>query len=54
MIPSKKSGDKRPQINESSDERKFQEKAPKITVKEKQEERQEHLRSHAKPSIHTM
>jgi hypothetical protein len=54
MIPSKKSGDKRPQINESSDEQKFQEKAPKITVKEKQEERQEHLRSHAKPSIHTM
>jgi hypothetical protein len=54
MIPSKKSGEKRPEVNESSDERKFQEKAPKITKKEKWEEQQEHLRNHAKPSIHAM
>jgi hypothetical protein len=47
-------GEKRPQIDESSDERKYHEKAPKITKKEKQEEQQEHLRNHAKPSIHTM
>jgi hypothetical protein len=33
MIPSKKFGEKRPQIDESSDERKFQEKALKITEK---------------------
>jgi hypothetical protein len=34
MIPSKKSGEKRPQIDESSDERRSQEKAPKITKRE--------------------
>jgi hypothetical protein len=34
MIPSKKSGEKRPKYDESSDERKSQEKAPKITKKE--------------------
>jgi hypothetical protein len=45
---------KRPQIDESSDERKYHEKAPKITKKEKREEQQEHLRNHAKPSIHAM
>jgi hypothetical protein len=33
MIPSKKSGEKRPQIDESSDEQRSQEKAPKITKK---------------------
>jgi hypothetical protein len=54
MIPSKKSREKRLQIDESSDERKTQEKAPKITKKEKWEEQQEHMRNHAKPSIHTM
>jgi hypothetical protein len=35
MIPSNKSGEKRPQIDASSEERKTQEKAPKITKKEK-------------------
>jgi hypothetical protein len=35
MMPSKKSGEKCPQIDESSDERKYHEKAPKITKKEK-------------------
>jgi hypothetical protein len=54
MIPSKKSREKRPQIEETSDKRKSQEKGPKITEKEKQEEQQERLRNHAKPSIHTM
>jgi hypothetical protein len=54
MIPSKKPGQKRLQIDESSDERKPQEKDPKITEKEKREEQQEHMRNHAKPSIHTM
>jgi hypothetical protein len=54
MIPSKKSREKHPQVDESSNEQKFQEKAPKITEKEKREEQQEHLRNHAKPSIHTM
>jgi hypothetical protein len=54
MIPSKKSREKRPQINESSDEQKYHEKALKITKKEKREEQQEHLRNHVKPSIHTM
>jgi hypothetical protein len=54
MIPSKKSGEKRPQIDEPSDERKTQEKASKITEKQKREEQQEHKRNHAKPSIHTM
>jgi hypothetical protein len=34
MIPSKKSGEKRPQIDKSREERKPQEKAPKITKKE--------------------
>jgi hypothetical protein len=33
MIPSKKSEEKRPQIDELSDEQKFQEKAQKIAVK---------------------
>jgi hypothetical protein len=46
MIPSKKPREKRLQIDESSDERKVQERAPKITVKEKREEQQEHLRNH--------
>jgi hypothetical protein len=46
MIPSKKSGEKHPQIDESSDERKTQEKALKITEKEKREEQQEHKRNH--------
>jgi hypothetical protein len=54
MIPSNKSGEKRPQIDESSDERKTQEMTPKIIEKEKREEQQEHMRNHAKPSIHTM
>jgi hypothetical protein len=54
LIPSKKSGEKRRQIDELSDERKFQEKALKITEKEKWEDHQEHLRNHAKPSIHTL
>jgi hypothetical protein len=54
MILSKNSGEKHPQIDESSDERKIQEKAPKNTEKEKYEEQQEHLRYHTKPSIHTM
>jgi hypothetical protein len=35
MILSKKSGETRPQIDESSEERKTQEKAPNITKKEK-------------------
>jgi hypothetical protein len=52
MNPLKKSREKHPQIDESSDERKTQEKAPKITEKEKREEQQEHMRNHAKPSIH--
>jgi hypothetical protein len=43
-----------PQIDKSSDKRKFQEKAPKIREIEKQEDQQEHLRNHAKPSIHTV
>jgi hypothetical protein len=38
MIPSKKSIEKHPQIDEPIDERKFQEKAMKITEKEKLEE----------------
>jgi hypothetical protein len=38
MIPSKKSGEKHPQINESGDEQKSQEKGLKITEKEKWEE----------------
>jgi hypothetical protein len=54
MNPSKKSREKHPQIDESSDKRKIQEKAPKITEKEKWDEQQEHLRNHTKPSIHTM
>jgi hypothetical protein len=54
MIPSYKSGEKRPQIDESSNEQKIQEKALKITEEQKREEQQEHLRNHAKPSIHTM
>jgi hypothetical protein len=33
MIPSKKSKEKHPQIDESSDEQKYHEKAPKITKK---------------------
>jgi hypothetical protein len=35
MVPSKKSREKHPQIDESRDERKFQEKTQKITKKEK-------------------
>jgi hypothetical protein len=54
MIPTKKSGEKRPQIDESSDKQNFQEKAPKITEREKREEKQDHMSNHAKPSIHTM
>jgi hypothetical protein len=54
IILSKKSGEKCPQIDESSDERKFQEKTLKITEKKKWEEQQEHMRNHAKPSIHAM
>jgi hypothetical protein len=54
MTPSKKSRGKHPQIDESSDKRKFQEKAPKITEKEKREEQQEHLSNHVEPSIHTI
>jgi hypothetical protein len=53
MIPSKKSGEKHPQIDESSDERKTQEKASKITKKEKQERHIQVLRNHAESSIHT-
>jgi hypothetical protein len=53
MIPSKKSGEKRPQIDELSDERKTLEKAPKITKKRKQEGHIQALRNHAKSSIHT-
>jgi hypothetical protein len=53
MIPSNKSGEKRPQIDESSDERKNQEKAPKITKKEKWERHIQALRNHAESSIHT-
>jgi hypothetical protein len=53
MIPSKKSGEKRPQIDELSDERKTLEKAPKITKKRKQEGHIQGLRNHAKSSIHT-
>jgi hypothetical protein len=53
MIPSKKSREKCPQIDESSDERKTQEKAPKITKKEKRERHIQALRNHAESSIHT-
>jgi hypothetical protein len=53
MIPSKKSGEKRPQIDESSEEQKTQEKAPKITKKEKRERHIQALRNHVKSSIHT-
>jgi hypothetical protein len=53
MIPSNKSGKKRPQINESSNERKSQEKAPKITKKEKRERHIQALRNHAESPIHT-
>jgi hypothetical protein len=53
MILSKKSGEKRPQIDESSDKRKTQEKAPKITKKEKWERHIQALRNHAESSIHT-
>jgi hypothetical protein len=41
-------------ILQGSDERKSQEKAPKIIEQEKREEQQEYLRNHTKPSIHTM
>jgi hypothetical protein len=54
VIPSNKSREKHPQKDESSDKRKIQEKALKITEIEKREEQQEHLSNHAKPSIHTM
>jgi hypothetical protein len=53
MIPSKKSGEKRPQIDELSDERRSQEKAPKITKKGKWERHNQALRNHAESSIHT-
>jgi hypothetical protein len=53
MTPSKKSREKRPQIDESSDERKNQEKAPKITKKEKRERHIQALRNHTESSIHT-
>jgi hypothetical protein len=53
MIPSKKSGEKHPQIVESSDERKTQEKAPKITKKGKWERHIQALRNHAESSIRT-
>jgi hypothetical protein len=54
MIPSKKSRERHPHIDESSDKQEYHKKAPKITKKEKQEEQKEHLRNHAKPSIHAM
>jgi hypothetical protein len=53
MIPSKKSGEKRPQIDESSDERKIQEMAPKITKKGKREIHKQALQNHAESSVHT-
>jgi hypothetical protein len=53
MIPSKKSREKCSQIDESSDERKTQEKASKITKKEKRERHIQALRNHAESSIHT-
>jgi hypothetical protein len=53
MILSKKSGEKCPQIDESSDELKFQEKAPKIIKKGKWERHNQALRNHAESSIHT-
>jgi hypothetical protein len=53
MTPSKKSEAKRPQIDESSEERKTQEKAPIITKKEKRERHIQALRNHAESSIHT-
>jgi hypothetical protein len=53
MISSKKSGEKHPQIDESRDERKTEEKAPKITKKEKRERHIQALRNHAESSIHT-
>jgi hypothetical protein len=43
----KKSEEKRPQIDELSDEQKFQEKASKNTEKETRENQQEHVRNHA-------
>jgi hypothetical protein len=53
MIPSKKSGEKCPQIDESHEERKPEEKAPKITKKEERERHIQALRNHAESSIHT-
>jgi hypothetical protein len=53
MIPSKKSGEKHPQIDELSDERRSQEKAQKITKKGKWERHNQALRNHAESSIHT-
>jgi hypothetical protein len=50
MIRSNKSGEKRPQINESSDERKAHEKAQKITKKRKREGHIQALRNHAESS----
>jgi hypothetical protein len=52
MIPSKKSGEKRPQIDKSREERKPQEKAPKITKKEKRERHIQTLTNHVESSIH--
>jgi hypothetical protein len=53
MIASKKSREKHHQIDESSDEEKFQEKAPKLPKKENWERHIQALRNHAESSIHT-
>jgi hypothetical protein len=53
VIPSKKFREKRHQIDESSDERKSQEKAPKITTKRKRGRHNQALRNHTESSIHT-
>jgi hypothetical protein len=52
MIPSKKPVEKRPQIDESSEERKTQERAPKITTKNNREQHIQTLKNHAESSIH--
>jgi hypothetical protein len=53
MITSKNFGEKCPQIDESSDERKTQEKAMKITKKRKREGHIQASKNHAESSIHT-
>jgi hypothetical protein len=53
MIPSKKSGEKRPQIDESNDKRKSYEKALKITKKGILERDNHGSRNHAESSINT-